>query len=259
MLYRPIQRRSRAADWGRRFGALALPILVMAIIGHRFFGLRTDHAFGLVVTAVLFGAVAFVLSAIGAAVVWERGYLGGGNAVRGLIYGFVAMIPAGFGAWAVYTYPRLSEVSTDVQDPPLYRQAFFTRVGRMNTARPPDPAELARQRQLLPDIVTRRFTISSDQLYGAAKKTAERAGWRIVEEIVPKDDTDRGVIEAVARTLVFGFEDDVVIRIYAEPNGSRIDIRSSSRWGDHDLGANVRRVRSFFRDLDTAVAETYGQ
>ena len=59
--------------------------------------------------------------------------------------------------------------------------------------------------------------------------------------------------------LVFGFEHDVVVRIYAEPQGSRIDLRSSSRWGEHDLGANARLIRDFFAELDTAVTEIYGQ
>ena len=43
------------------------------------------------------------------------------------------------------------------------------------------------------------------------------------------------------------------------PSGSRIDLRSSSRWGDHDLGANARRIRDFFTELDAAVVEAYGQ
>lgn len=258
MLYRPTKRRSRAADWGRRFGALALPVLILAILGHRFYGLRTDYAFGLVVASGALGTVAIVFSTIGAAVVWDRGHLGGGNAICGLFYGLIAALPALFGAWAVYTYPRLSDVTTDIADPPHYKAAAFARMGRMNSVRPPPPEERAKQRQAFPDIVTRRFQVGSDQLFAAAKKSVDRLGWRITDEVAPKDESDRGVIEAVAHTLVFAFEDDVVIRIYAEPNGARIDVRSSSRWGDHDLGANARRIRAFFVDLDLALNEALG-
>ncbi|MBT9288400.1 DUF1499 domain-containing protein [Prosthecodimorpha staleyi] len=259
MLYRPIQRRSEAAEWGRRFGALSLPVLVLTILGHRFYGMSTEHAFALVAVSVGFGLLGILLSVVGIAVVWERGHLGGGSAVRGLIYGLIAMAPAGFGLWGVYTYPRFTDISTDIADPPLYRNAAFVRVGRFNTARPPDTETLARQRAAYPDIVTRRFTIGSDQLYLAARKVVERLGWRISEDLAPKDETDRARIEAVARTLLFGFEDDVVVRIYSDPSGSRIDLRSSSRWGDHDLGANARRIRDFFTELDAAVVEAYGQ
>ena len=55
MLYRPIQRRSEAAEWGRRFGALSLPVLVLTILGHRFYGMTTEHAFTLVAVSVGFG------------------------------------------------------------------------------------------------------------------------------------------------------------------------------------------------------------
>ena len=56
-----------------------------------------------------------------------------------------------------------------------------------------------------------------------------------------------GRIEAVARTLWFGFEDDVVIRVRATAAGSRIDMRSRSRVGVSDLGANAERIRRFAR------------
>lgn len=259
MLYRPIQRRSRAAEWGRRFGGLALPVLVITIVGHRAFGMATDHAFALILVVVGLGAVAMLLSIVGAAIVWDKGWLGAGSATRGILYGLIAMLPAAYGAWGVYNYPRLADISTDVVDPPLYRNAAFVRVGRMNPVRPPSAEDLAKQRQAYPDIVTRRFTIGSDQLYAAARKVVEREGWRVTDEVAPKDETDRGRIEAVARTLVFAFEDDVVVRVYSEPTGSRIDLRSSSRWGEHDLGANARRIRDFFVELDAAVVEAYGQ
>ena len=85
------------------------------------------------------------------------------------------------------------------------------------------------------------------------------AGTKIEVLDVRTDETDRARIEAVARTLLFGFADDVIVRIYSDPSGSRIDLRSSSRWGDHDLGANARRIRDFFTELDAAVVEAYGQ
>ncbi|TPQ50396.1 hypothetical protein C2U72_13770, partial [Prosthecomicrobium hirschii] len=93
MLYRPIQRRSEAAEWGRRFGALSLPVLVLTILGHRFYGMTTEHAFTLVAVSVGFGLLGILFSVVGIAVVWERGHLGGSSAVRGLIYGLIALAP----------------------------------------------------------------------------------------------------------------------------------------------------------------------
>ena len=69
---------------------------------------------------------------------------------------------------------------------------------------------------------------------------ARDLGWKIVAA-----DAATGRIEAIATTSWFGFTDDVVIRIAPNGTGSRIDIRSHSRVGRGDLGANARRVREF--------------
>jgi hypothetical protein len=258
MLYRPVIHESRPAHLARRLGSLAIPVLALAIIGHRFFGLTSQHAFALIIVSVGLAAAAVVFALIATVAIWERGYLGAGAAFRGLLYGLIALTPAAFGAWGVYSYPRLNDVSTDVSDPPLYKYAAFARAGTDNAVRPISAENAAKQRQAYPDIVTRRFTIGSDQLFAAAKKVALGMGWRITDEQAPKDENDRGVLEAVAKTLIMGFLDDVAIRIYAEPTGSRIDIRSSSRFGEQDLGANARRIRAFYAQLDEAVSESYG-
>ena len=76
--------------------------------------------------------------------------------------------------------------------------------------------------------------------------------------MTPKEDGDQGRIEAVARAPVFGQEDDIVIRVLAEPSGASLDIRSSSRFGSRDLGQNAARIRAFFAALDQSVAENFG-
>src|SRR5207253_1520508 len=57
-------------------------------------------------------------------------------------------------------------------------------------------------------------------------------------------------IEAVARTPIMGFRDDIVVRIRPAEDGARVDIRSASRYGRHDFGANASRVRSLSEDVD---------
>src|SRR5262249_49173071 len=59
-----------------------------------------------------------------------------------------------------------------------------------------------------------------------------------------------GYIEAVARTLIMGFRDDVAIRVRAVGQGARIDIRSASRYGRHDFGTNAARVKALLDDID---------
>ncbi len=74
---------------------------------------------------------------------------------------------------------------------------------------------------------------------------AQASGWEIVAA-APLQYR----VEATARTLMFGFKDDVVIRITPAENGSRIDVRSVSRVGRSDLGANAKRIRKFLKSLE---------
>ena len=46
------------------------------------------------------------------------------------------------------------------------------------------------------------------------------------------------------------FKDDVVIRIRSHESGTCLDIRSASRVGSSDFGANARRIRTFLSELN---------
>jgi uncharacterized protein (DUF1499 family) len=59
-------------------------------------------------------------------------------------------------------------------------------------------------------------------------------------------------IEATDTTFWFGFKDDVVIRVTPQPNGSRVDVRSLSRVGVGDIGANAARIRKYLAALKTS-------
>jgi len=69
-------------------------------------------------------------------------------------------------------------------------------------------------------------------------------GWQIVNA-----DKNKGVIEATEMTFWFGFKDDIVVRIAPQGSGSRIDIRSLSRVGKSDVGANADRIRKYLATL----------
>jgi uncharacterized protein (DUF1499 family) len=73
-------------------------------------------------------------------------------------------------------------------------------------------------------------------------------GWAIAAQV-----PDEGRIEATATTFWFGFKDDVVIRLRPEAGGTRVDVRSESRVGGSDVGANAARIRAYSRKLREAV------
>jgi len=82
------------------------------------------------------------------------------------------------------------------------------------------------------------------QAFAKAQEAAQAMGWEIV-----KSDAKSGRIDAVATTFWFGFKDDVVVQVAAEGQGSRIEVRSKSRVGKGDSGANAKRIGAYFERL----------
>ena len=83
---------------------------------------------------------------------------------------------------------------------------------------------------------------AQEPAFARALEVARAMGWEIYHQ-----DRNAGVIEAVDSTRIMAFKDDVVIRLQAAGEGTRIDLRSVSRVGRSDLGANAERIRAFTR------------
>ena len=82
------------------------------------------------------------------------------------------------------------------------------------------------------------------EAFDRAVKAAESMGWEVVGR-----DAAAGTLEAVDTTKFFGFKDDIAVRVAAAEAGSRVDIRSKSRVGRSDIGANARRIRAYAERL----------
>ena len=90
--------------------------------------------------------------------------------------------------------------------------------------------------------------------YRVALAVVTKRHWHIVDAVPPATQRD-GVIEAVARTLIMGFRDDVVVRVRAVGRGTRIDVRSASRYGLNDFGTDAKRVAALLGDIDDAMSD----
>jgi hypothetical protein len=89
-------------------------------------------------------------------------------------------------------------------------------------------------------------SVPFDMAYQAALETVNANGWTIVTA-----EPQEGRIEATDTTFWFEFKDDVMIRVLPEgESGSRVDVRSISRVGLSDLGANAKRVKLFLEDFE---------
>jgi uncharacterized protein (DUF1499 family) len=128
--------------------------------------------------------------------------------------------------------PAIHDISTDTENPPPLAATYGGQ------------AIAEQQRRAYPDIRPLMLAVPPSIAFSRARDAAEESGWQIVAS-----DRAAGRIEAVATTFWFGFKDDVAVRISAVRGGSRIDVRSVSRVGRGDAGANARRIREYLGQL----------
>jgi uncharacterized protein (DUF1499 family) len=142
--------------------------------------------------------------------------------------------------------PPIHDITTDTLDPPEFIAILPLRAGAPN---PPGYAgeEVAKlQQEAYPDIRSFRLDAGAEVAFEQALTAARKMGWEIVVA-----DPATGRIEATATTFWYGFKDDVVVRIGADNGGSVIDVRSKSRVGRSDLGANASRIRTYLEAIKT--------
>jgi uncharacterized protein (DUF1499 family) len=161
----------------------------------------------------------------------------------GLVLALVVAGPPLYYWRTVDRVPRIHDISTDTDNPPRYVAVLPLRKGAEN---PTDySAEVAaQQKQAYPDIAPAMLDLPPAQAFARAERAARAMGWDIVA-VAPGDLR----IEATDTTLLFGFKDDIVVRVTPSGNGSRVDLRSLSRVGKSDFGVNANRIRKFLRQL----------
>jgi uncharacterized protein (DUF1499 family) len=145
----------------------------------------------------------------------------------------------------VQSLPFIHDISTDLEQPPEFVDVVPLRADAPNPTEHPGEETAAQQREAYPDIRPLELDLAPVQAFDRALATARAQGWEIVAA-APAE----GRIEATATTFWFGFKDDVVIRITPVGDGSRLDIRSKSRVGLSDVGANAARIRAFTRAFE---------
>ncbi len=226
---------SQAVLIGAVVAAVMLPV---GALGSRMglWGFQTGFLFLggaalLSVLGVVVGLIGFYLSRnpAGAA---NRTPLAIGTAVCGAI---VVLLAVQFNT--ARSVPPIHNVSTDTQDPPSFDVVVELR-GNNSNPLAYDAEQLApQQRAAYPWVAPLELSAAPDAVFDSALEALSKLGLEIVNA-----DRDSGRIEAVATTFWFGFKDDVVVRVRPLSGGSRVDVRSVSRVGQSDLGANAARI-----------------
>lgn len=242
-------RESVRARWARRFANLAIPVAILTALLHRVRFIETPPALAAYVVAILLGLAALGLGLGAVIAAFKGGRRGTRDALYAIVVGVAVLVPVGFAGYRLVDRPMINDVTTDPDAPPEFRAARADRPEGANSIRY-NPALAEIQREAYPAIRPLRANFVAEDVFAVADALVADRGWRILDE-APPTGAFPGRIEAVASTLFFGFRDDVIITVAADPEGARVDMRSASRYGRHDLGANADRIDAFLLDLKT--------
>ncbi len=241
---------SAAAVWSRRLAIFAIVLGLMDI------GLARANVVEVPAIIAIFGAVIFIactallLAGSAAVIIWNTGRRGAGVTVGALFLTALLLAYPTYLAALGVRLPRINDVSTDLNDPPSYSLSSRARQVR-NGQDHPEVSLTWRdeQRRAYPDIQPIVLDVESDEAYQIVQKAIAIKGWRIIEQRAPIGPVGSARIDALDRTFIMGFPEDVVVRLQPLPGQTRIDVRSASRYGNHDFGGNARRIARFAEEL----------
>lgn len=203
---------------------------------------------GAVYTAAGAGVVALIGSAFG---LWGRHYRHARVGAAGVVLALALITPSWDLQKTASQVPRIHDITTDTADPPQFVALLPIRQQTPNGPEYGGEKIASQQKAAYPDILPQMLALATPEAFDRALDAARRMGWEIVAAV-----RDEGRIEATATTRWFRFKDDVVVRIQSQGEGSRIDVRSKSRLGLSDLGANAKRIRAYVRELEAGVRPT---
>lgn len=244
---------SSLASWARNLAVFAVVAVVVSIIIVRFGFLEMKPALATFFGGLAIAALSILFGLAGFAAIWQNGSRGMARILLAfLIDGAILAYPAYLGL-QYRKLPAIHDITTDPIDPPRFDALARLRTGEgANTAVYAGLYSAEQQRQFYPDIEPIELEISVDRAYAIALQLVNKRKWLVIDERPPQPPRRIGRIEAVARSPIMGFREDVSIRVVPDGDDSRVDIRSASRYFESDLGSNAARVTKFIDDLNTA-------
>lgn len=227
--------------WLLRLQVFLLLMLVVVAAGHKYevisFALLTQGFMVGLGGSLLLGALALV------AMIWAGVNKRKGWALPMVSVVVLAALPillivvtAGDG----FDKPRIHDITTDIHNPPVFSVAQSLRKDGENSLDYAIETLPSLQSSAYPEIQPLVISQTAFESYEQAKATLDTLGWEVTREDIVNYE-----LEAVEETPLLGFKDDVIIRVQSVKGGSRIDVRSVSRVGISDLGANAKRIQRY--------------
>ncbi len=220
----------------RTLDVLGLVAMALLVLGPLLARLRWVPPLGGFVPFALGGLLALLVTIIAAI----RAMRGRGFGRGGVLAAAVAALVFVWSAVGRGGSPMINDFTTDPADPPAFKQAAAepANAGR-DLSYPAGFAE--QQRACCADLAPVELAVPPGAAFAQVAAVATTMpAWRVT-----RTDAAAGELEAVATSAVFGFQDDIVIRVRPAAGGSRVDMRSKSRDGRGDQGVNAARIRAF--------------
>ncbi len=169
---------------------------------------------------------------------------GAAQLVAALAIAIVAVTPPLLFMARGKSVPPIHDITTDTADAPPFVALRAARESSPNGAAYAGGEVAAQQRAHYAELAPIVIAAPPAEVLSRAEALAREMGWEVAAS-----DAATGRLEATATTRWFGFKDDVVVRVRADPKGSRVDVRSASRVGRSDVGANAARIKEFLARL----------
>jgi hypothetical protein len=244
---------SRLASWSRNLAVFAVVAVVVSILIVRFGFLEIKPALATFFGALACAGLSIVLGLVGAAAIWQSGARGMSRILLAFLIDAALLAYPAYLGLQYRKLPSIHDITTDPIDPPR-----FEALARLRSGDGANPAVYAglysaeQQRIAYPDIETVELELPVQRAYEITLQLVTKRKWLVIDERPPQPPRRIGRIEAVARTPIMGFREDVSIRVAPDDEDSRVDIRSASRYFESDLGSNAARVRRLIDDLNSA-------
>jgi hypothetical protein len=185
--------------------------------------------------------------------IWQNGSRGMSRILLALLIDLVVLAYPAYLGLQYRKLPPIHDITTDPIDPPRFEALARLRTGEgTNTAVYAGLYSAEQQRLYYPDIETVELDVPAQRAYEVTLQLVNKRKWRVVDERPPQPRRE-GHIEAIAQTTIMGFREDLSIRVTPDGDGSRVDIRSASRYFESDLGSNAARITRLIDDINTAV------
>jgi Protein of unknown function (DUF1499) len=243
---------AREATWARRVALFFVQLLILTVLLHRFASLATPVALNLLGVSIAGLLIVIAIAVVSIVRIWFGGQTGAAQAFAAILIACIGLAVPGFYLAKAALLPQLTQIETTPEEPLDFKLLAAERPADANPLKEPDADEIDAQVEAYPDIGPMVIERSAPEVFSIVHEAVDRLGWNIMLNEAP-GETGVGRIEATNRTLVMGFTDDVLIQVKGDDAHAIIDVRSVSRYGMTDFGANAKRIRKLFDEVNTAL------